>query len=50
MTVKELKEFLKDIPDNIPVRLVRDISETPSFTYEEKIRKDGIKTKRVVIS
>lgn len=44
MTVKELKEFLKDIPDDVKIRLVQDVPEDPIFKYEEH------PSKRVVIS
>lgn len=33
MTVKELKEFLKDLPDNVEVNLLRTTKEVPIIEY-----------------
>lgn len=41
MTVKELKEFLKDIPDELQVMLVRSCREYPIFKYVKQKDESG---------
>lgn len=43
MTVKELKDFLKDIPDNTEVVLLRAIREKPVIKYIKTKTLSGIK-------
>lgn len=45
MTVKELREFLKDLPDDADVVLLRSTPEVPTFTYRKVISTDGIRDK-----
>jgi len=35
MTIKELKEFIEDLPDNTKVILLKVIPEEPRFTYKK---------------
>lgn len=35
MTVKELKEFLKDLPDDAKIIVAKTAPEEPRFTYEK---------------
>lgn len=48
MTVKELKEFLKDIPDDINVILYRVYRETPIFKYIKTKDSSGIKEELLI--
>ena len=43
MTVKELKDFIKDLPDNTEVVLLRTIREKPIITYIKTKTLSGIK-------
>lgn len=41
MTVKELKEFISDIPDNAKVVLIRSEKEYPIVKYVKATNVDG---------
>ena len=48
MTVKELKEFLKDIPDDVEVILQRATKEHPIFKYVKTKILSGIEEKVLI--
>lgn len=43
MTVKELKDFLKDIPDNTEIVLLKSTKEKPIIRYIKTKSLSGIK-------
>lgn len=45
MTVKELKEFIKDIPDNVDVVVLKQVKDTASFKYIKTKNSSGITEK-----
>lgn len=48
MTVKELKEFLKDIPDDVEIILQRATEERPIFKYVKTKILSGIEEKVLI--
>lgn len=42
MTVGELKEFIKDIPDNVDVVVLKRVKETAIFKYTKTKAPSGI--------
>ena len=50
MTIKELKEFIKDLPDNTEVVLIRTTKELPIFRYIKTKEINGTVKEEVQIS
>lgn len=42
MTVGELKDFLKDIPDNVDVVILKQVKDTAIFKYIKTKNSSGI--------